>query len=153
MRTLIIFFIAFILIITACDDSTTNNNSNSKQISATVNGNKFTASSILIAEEFGTHLKKLKILGISGTDSIIVLLCFEPFDSIKTGTYSITKDGYFLGIYNHSGISDTATEGTVKVDKFVAENPIKASGTFNFKIKYNETVLYTISNGIFNSGD
>ncbi len=150
MKTSIILILA-VIVLSACDESSTNS-SDVKQITSSINGKKFSASTVLIAEEFGTHLKKLKIFGANATDSISFHLFFEPFDTIKAGTYSLSKDGYFLAIYNHSGIADTASEGTIKVDKFEAGNPIKASGTFNFVIKYNETTLYTFSNGVFSTG-
>lgn len=149
MKNLIIIIILCIAVY-ACDDSTVNNKTE-KKISAKINGNDFIAENINIEVMLGPARKQLRIFGESGQLALELILKFEPMDSIRTGTYNLTKDGEFIGVYYHTGIRDTATEGTVILDKFIdGQNPI-VKGSFNFMVKQNNTLQYSITNGIFDT--
>jgi hypothetical protein len=148
MKTFILLVITF-LVVTACDDSNTNNNSSTNKITATLNGNSFKADKFNVEVMVGPARKQLRIFGESGELGIELLLKFEPMDTIKPGTYTLTKYGDFKAVYYHTGIKDTATEGTIQLDKF--ENELKpiTKGSYSFLVKQDNTVMYGVSNGVF----
>ena len=148
----IFLIITALIVLSSCEDNSSNNNTSEKKITATVNGNSFKAQNIILAVEYGTYRRQLRIYGESGETKIELLLKFEPMDTIRTGNYTLTKYGEFLAIYYHGSVADTATEGIVKLDKFIDSEPPTAKGTFNFLVKQNNSVLYNISNGFFDSG-
>lgn len=148
----IIIIIAVLFTIYGCNESTTNNKS-TNQIKALINGNQFQTDNINVEVMLGPARKQLRIYGESGELALELILKFEPMDSIKAGTYNLSKDGEFIGVYHHTDVKDTATEGTVTLEKFIdGTNPI-AKGTFNFMVKFNNNSLYLVTNGSFNSGN
>ena len=155
-----ICLIVILFIFVACGDENkppddNNNNDNVKKMTALINGNEWKADSIYVASELGTHRKQLRIFGIKGLDSIELILQFEPSDSMVPGTYnfSLSPESYFIAVYLHAGSRDTASEGTVILSKVKEEYPEIAVGTYNFIIKNNQTTLYTITEGAFDSGN
>jgi hypothetical protein len=143
--------IAVLLTVYACNESTTNNKE-TNQVKALINGNQFQTDKINVEVMLGPARKQLRIYGESGQLALELILKFEPIDSIKAGTYYLSKDGDFLGVYYHTDVKDTATEGTVVLENFIdGQNPI-AKGTFNFLVKQNNTLQYSVTNGVFNSG-
>ena len=157
MNKILTFGLCVILFfLVACNDddtSTNNDNTVEKKISAIIDGNAWVAENTLFAVELGVAGSQLRILGMRELDSIELILKIGPSDSLKAGTYSIEPDGDYFGIYYHSGLIDTASEGTIYLEKVVDEDPVVAVGTFDFVIKDNQTDLYTITDGVFNSGN
>lgn len=146
-------FILIVLILTvyACSENTSDNQP-TNQIKALINGNQFQADNINVEVLLGPARKQLRIYGEKEQIALELILKFEPIDSIMAGTYNLSKDGEFHGVYHHSGVKDTATEGIVILEKFIdGQNPI-AKGSFSFFVKDNNILQYSITNGVFVSG-
>ncbi|MFC2129981.1 hypothetical protein ACFLSQ_00955 [Bacteroidota bacterium] len=156
MNKILTFGLCIILLfLVACndDDTPTNNNNVEKKTSAIINGNDWLADNTFFDVELGVAGRQLRILGIKELDSIELILKIQPSESLEAGTYTIEPDGDYFGIYYHSGLIDTASEGTIYLEKVVEAYPAVAVGTFDFVIKDNQTTLYTITEGVFNSGN
>jgi|GEM_PF-3614626 len=148
MKTFFIILLSFFVTV-SCDDNNTNNNSSENKVSASINGNYFKADNINCEVMLGPARKVLRIYGESGELAVELLLRFEPMDTIKTGTYNLSTNGEYTAVYHHVGVSDTASEGYVKLDKFIDGQTPATKGSFSFLRKDSSNVIFNVSNGTF----
>lgn len=154
MKYLIIFrltIFAALLIISSCNENTTNTKNDIETISATINGNSWVSTDNYINQELGTSSKILRIQGEKNEEKIELALQFSPFDTLITGSYSLTPNGDYFAIYKHNNIADTAISGNVNILEYnynEETGKLRAKGNFNFIVNTLDG-NYNIKDGYF----
>ena len=148
--SLIITLFVVLFSLNSCDDdNNTIKNALTASMSATIDGNSWTAVTRVTVRESG----KFNITGTSIDGQVINLTTFS--DSVKTYTLQPPTSMQFSGLYNPDATAPAtdnylATTGTVTITS-IDETNKKVSGTFEFTGKKNLTESVSITNGTFSN--